>query len=234
MNKSGIKLADSNRIKRAKRILSKQYSKNNTVCKECGEIFPRNSDLIKHIRQKHSKEYRFSCDECNRSFVRKSQLALHQKVHTSKHPFQCQECGRRYKYRKNLYVHRRRSNHLIGDANRIDDENSEVENSLDYKISALFSMIMTGEPEEKVNQKRSNSRASKDSLNQCQPFQCDECSEGFTCRRGLAKHRRLVHTSETSIASEHHEKLFKHRKSLRRNCQLNSIREGETLESRRS
>lgn len=145
-------------------------------------------------------------------------MIKHCAVHTTDQPYQC-ECGRRYKYKSNLYLHRKRSNHSIED----DHELSDIENSLDYKLSALFSMILTGEKEDKeVNDKRSISRISN-GLSQCPPFRCDECCKEFTLPRGLVKHRRLVHTLEQPIECKHCGKFFKHKNSLRRHCQLFSI-----------
>lgn len=178
---------------------------------------------MKHLRVKHPKAGRFPCDECGRSFARKSQVANHRKVHTTAQPYQCDECGRRYKYKSHLFLHRKRSNHSIGDANRIGDDLSEVENSLDFKLSALFSMILTGETEGKFNKKKSNCRASNGVLNHRPSFRCDECGKEFTLRRALTKHRRLVHTSGKPIECGHCGKLFKHQNSLLQHCRLFSI-----------
>lgn len=171
------------------------------------------------------KDYRFLCDECGRAFRRKWQLIKHHAVHTTDRPHQC-ECGRRYKYKSNLYLHRKRSHHSCGEAKRIDDEHdllSDIENSLDYKISALFSMILTGQdPDTEVNDKQSIGKISN-GLRACPPFRCTDCGKEFTMRRGLVKHRRLVHTSGQPIECGHCGKFFKHENSLRRHRQLFSI-----------
>lgn len=116
-------------------------------------------------------------------------------------------------------------NHSNGDVNGMKREHEllDVENSLDYKLSELFSLILTGEEQdEKVNKKRPISRISNDS-NQFSPFRCDECGKEFTLRRGLVTHRRMVHTLEEPIECEHCGKFFKHAHSLRRHRQLFSI-----------
>lgn len=148
----------------------------------------------------HPKDRRFSC--ANR-------------------PYQC-ECGRRYKFKSTLLSHQKRMN---GNENGKENRHQllDVENSLDFKLSELFSLILTGEEQDgKVNKTRSISRASNDS-NQFAPFRCDECSKGFTLRRGLVKHLRLVHTLEKPIECEHCGKFFKHAQSLRQHQKWFSI-----------
>lgn len=119
----------------------------------------------------------------------------------------------------------RRVNHFNGDANGIEYKHEllDVENSLDYKLSELFSLILTGdEHDEKVNKNRSISRAS-DSSNQCGPFRCADCGKEFILRRGLVQHLRMVHTMEEPIECDHCGKFFKHAHSLKRHRQLFSI-----------
>lgn len=116
-------------------------------------------------------------------------------------------------------------NHFNGDASVTTREHEllDVENSLDYKLSELFSLILTGEEQdEKLNKKRSISGVSNDS-NRLPPFRCDKCDKRFDLRRGLVKHRRMVHTLEEPIECEHCGKFYKHAHSLRRHLQLFSI-----------
>lgn len=138
---TGAKLSHANRMKRAKRAKRKspkRYQKNRITCIECGDEFSRNATLIKHIRL----------------------------THPNKSQFRCEECGRCYKYRASLNKHQKQLNHLKGDAKKVQkNHESDVENSLDYKISALFSMIMTGDeiqPDEKVKVKRSIKKPSNE------------------------------------------------------------------------
>lgn len=153
-------------------------------------------------------------------------------THTTERPYQC-ECGQRYKDKSNLVSHQKRFNHSIGDANGIVDEHErlDVRNSLDYKLSALLSMILTGEERDKEVDKEPSIGTVSNGSGQCLPFQCEECGKGFTLWRGLTKHRRLVHTLENPIKCEHCGKFFKHAHSLRRHWQLFSIefpRESDT------
>lgn len=192
----GTKLEHSNRmkrVKRAKRMPLKRNLKSKITCIECGDDFPRNSELMKHTRLMHPK----------------------------KNQFRCGECGRSYKYKSSLYKHRKQSNHSIGAAKRNKSANvSDVENSLDFKISELFSMIMTGDnvKSERGSVKRSNG------VNKRLPYRCDECGKKFSLRRSLTRHQRKVHTSADLIKCEYCAEEFKHRITLYGHRQLCSLR----------
>lgn len=86
-------------------------------------------------------------------------------------------------------------------------------------------MILTGEDQDQdkeTNDKRPIRKISN-GLSPCLPFRCADCGKGFSLRRGLIKHQRLVHTLEQPIECEHCGKFFKHENSLRRHRQLFSI-----------
>lgn len=177
-------------------------------------------------RASNPKDFEFSCNDCGRVFARKWELAAHRTVHTTDRPYQC-ECGRRYKYKSNLYLHRKRSKHSIGAAKRRNGDkrgSSDIENSLDHKLSELFSMILTGQdnPDKEIDDKRFICKMSKGSR-AGPPFRCTDCGKEFNLRRGLVKHRRLVHTLGQPIECGHCGKYFKHENSLRRHRRLFAI-----------
>lgn len=131
-------------------------------------------------------------------------------------PYQC-DCGLRFKYKSNLLSHQKRLNHSNDGQELLD-----VENSLDSKLSALFSTILTGKDEE-INENPSIGTLSNGSGQCPRPFRCDACDKEFTLRRGLLQHRRMVHTLENPIECKHCGKFYKHEHSLRRHLQLFSI-----------
>ncbi len=92
------------------------------LCRYCGESFPTNSWLMKHLSShtehdagKHNhkgqsvkprESIRFYCDHCARTFSIKKDLARHMfSVHSTERPFHCDQCDLSFNRKDNLYRH---------------------------------------------------------------------------------------------------------------------------------
>ncbi|XP_014261913.1 zinc finger protein 566-like isoform X2 [Cimex lectularius] len=65
------------------------------ICQECKAPFSRLIDLINHHTRDHGWN-RFYCAHCYKSFVTKSMLERHIRIHTGYKPFKCLKCHKRF------------------------------------------------------------------------------------------------------------------------------------------
>ncbi|PIO28681.1 hypothetical protein AB205_0210820 [Aquarana catesbeiana] len=107
-------------------------------CPQCEKSFLRKSGLIQHQRI-HTGKKPFPCPICGKCFIDKSQLNRHNIVHTKERPFSCPQCGKGFPHRGNRDKHIR---------------------------------VHTGE----------------------KPFVCLECDKSFTQKASLIIHQKMHHT----------------------------------------
>uniref|UniRef100_A0A6I8R298 C2H2-type domain-containing protein n=1 Tax=Xenopus tropicalis TaxID=8364 RepID=A0A6I8R298_XENTR len=80
--------------------------KKSYMCLVCGKCLSQKSDLIIHQRI-HTEEKAFACAHCGKCFRHKSTLVIHQRIHTGEKPFVCCDCGKSFKQSGHHLAHRR-------------------------------------------------------------------------------------------------------------------------------
>lgn len=70
-------------------------------------------DKLHPPKPKHLIRKPYKCDKCTASFVSKSSLIIHQRVHTGERPFKCLICGMSFNVLCNYKRHQRSKNHFL-------------------------------------------------------------------------------------------------------------------------
>ncbi|XP_048344821.1 zinc finger protein 569-like isoform X2 [Sphaerodactylus townsendi] len=164
-------------------------------CFWCGKNFKYRSELLLHQRI-HTGKTPFVCSECGKRFSHSTILQRHQRTHIGEKTFECSECGKRFSQSSGL------QQHLRTHTNKRHFECSECGKRFSHSRNLqLHQRTHTGEKPFECSE--CGKRFSRhDSLKRHQrtyagekPFECSECGKRFSHGGSLQEHLR-VHTGE--------------------------------------
>lgn len=73
-------------------------------CGSCFKTFTHKSNLLVHERI-HSGDKTYRCLECGKQFSQRTSLMVHLRTHTGEMPYSCLQCRRRFRQQSNLLYH---------------------------------------------------------------------------------------------------------------------------------
>lgn len=83
----------------------KSKSKRPHACKVCAKSFLRKSNLVDHLRL-HANLRLYQCEFCDKSFVQAGNYKSHLRIHTKERPFKCTMCPKTYNQSSALKVYK--------------------------------------------------------------------------------------------------------------------------------
>ena len=173
----------------------------NFMCEECGTSFWRNSNLKKHVRDKHGQK-NFTCDKCSYKTSQQRSLKYHmQYVHEGLKPYRCSysECdypGASTKAKLDDHL-RTCHNHIY----KCDDCNYETLARLDLVKHRKSTHLKCHECALTFNKKTHLTAHMIDLHPDVKPYACDICMYATADQLLLKRHIRLTHADTKKLLS---------------------------------
>ncbi|XP_060095162.1 zinc finger protein 135-like isoform X2 [Heteronotia binoei] len=164
LGENGKRFSEKSGLVQHQRIFSREKL---FISSETGMTFSEGGKSNLHF-PKHSIVNAWKCSRCRKYFRYRSQLLMHQRIHTGEKPFDCSECGKRFRCSGHL------KNHLRTHTGEKPFECLECGERFGRSgILQLHLRTHTGE----------------------KPFECSVCWKRFSWNDGLQNHLR-THTGE--------------------------------------
>jgi len=79
-----------------------------SFCNICGIYLSCQNDVSRHVKEVHERSVSYQCSFCGRSFHKKANMKVHERIHTGEKPYTCNKCGQAFGGASNLYHHKKK------------------------------------------------------------------------------------------------------------------------------
>ena len=84
---------------------SERQDKQILSCKYCQKLFQSSSGLASHVKGKHDKVFKYSCDTCHKGYNIRRQFQLHLASHSKVTYLECNLCEAKFRFKSGLFRH---------------------------------------------------------------------------------------------------------------------------------
>ncbi|KAM3913558.1 uncharacterized protein RB166_018824 [Leptodactylus fuscus] len=163
----------------------------------------------KRVRQRKQTDKPFLCTECGKSFLCKSGLSTHKKIHMFRKPHTCSECGKSFLSHSYLVrhqkLHSREKTHSCEEAAKFFGKASNVTKKAPYCCARCGKRFISNSY--LIRHQRSHGLE--------KPFACSQCDKWFSSNSELVGHQRLHSEGKTFSCPDCGKSFIKFKNLLR-------------------
>ncbi|KAG4076660.1 hypothetical protein HA402_001947 [Bradysia odoriphaga] len=188
----------------------KEREKSSLICDQCGKSFTKRRNLVVHQRI-HFDVKPYACDLCDKRFTQFSNLRSHKRMHSGEKPFTCDVCSRSFSQQNTL------KKHMVSHTKERRFGCDLCGKKFTHPSFVRKHRLRHTHTEKRFGCDECGKQFTEKSYIRLhmrihtgyKPFQCDKCPSKFITNSQLIQHKGYSHRGVNELSPRHRRKMMK-------------------------